>query len=230
MKFKRREFLQSGVRWAHGLGVVTLALQAGAQETGISAKPRDPRRDAELQKLLEELESSQAQFYNVPRKDGEFLSLLTKIARARQILEIGTANGYSAIWLSLALQETGGQLTTIEIQPQLVRAAKENLKRARLDHLVHFREGDAHQVVTQLDGPFDLVFIDAELGGKMDYFQKIFPKKLRAGGLIVCHNAITYRSAMQDYLDFIKAHPDFDTVILSLTMQDGFCVSYRRQG
>jgi predicted O-methyltransferase YrrM len=184
---------------------------------------------SELEKLLKELEATQARYYNVPRADGEFLHVLVKMARAKRVLEIGTANGYSAIWLALALDETEGQLTTIEIQLELVRMAKANLKRAGLDRRIEFLEGDAHEGVKGLKGPFDLVFIDAELGGKMDYFSKIYPDKLPRGGLIVCHNAIKYKSAMQDYLDFIRQHAEFDTVILSLTMDDGFVLSYRRR-
>jgi predicted O-methyltransferase YrrM len=224
---KRRTFMQSSAA-ALGLSVLFPQLEPGAQEVAAGQAPR-AKLSANLEKLLHELEATQARFYNVPRPDGEFLHLLVKVARAKRVLEIGTANGYSAIWLATALAETDGHLTTIEIQPELVRAAKANLERAGLARRVECHEGDAHQVVMTLRGPFDLVFIDAELGGKMDYFRKLYPDKLPRGGIILCHNAITYRSAMQDYLDFIRAHADFDTVILSLTMQDGFVLSYRRR-
>lgn len=221
---KRRTFLRKGIG-AAGLA----ALLPGLHVTQAAEASTNSRLPVDLEKLLKELEATQARYYNVPRADGEFLHLLVKVARARRVLEIGTANGYSAIWLSLALEETDGQLTTIEIQPDLVRMAKAHLKRAGLERRVEFLEGDAHQVVTTVTGPFDLVFIDAELGGKLDYFRNIHPDKLPRGGLIVCHNAIKYKSAMQDYLDFIRQRSDFDTVILSLTMEDGFVVSYRRR-
>ena len=68
-----------------------------------------------------------------------------------------------------------------------------------------------------------------QVGDELDYFSKIHPDKLPRGGLIVCRNAINYKSAMQDYLDFIRQHAEFDTVILSLTMDDGFVLSYRRR-
>lgn len=213
---------------ALGWGALIPRFGLGTQAATPVGKPR-ARLSPELQQLLRELEASQARFYNVPRADGEFLHLLVKVTRAKRVLEIGTANGYSAIWLALGLAETDGRLATIEIQPDLVRAAQANLRRAGLRHRVEFHEGDAHQVVTTLNGPFDLVFIDAELGGKMDYFRKLYPDKLPRGGLLLCHNAITYRSAMQDYLDFIQDHEEFDTVILSLTLQDGFALSYRRR-
>jgi caffeoyl-CoA O-methyltransferase len=217
MKIKRRTFLG------------TAPLLTAAFSLPLEASEESKKVAPEVEKVLQELEATQAHFYNVPRKDGEFLNLLTKLTRAKRILEIGTANGYSAIWFALALQETDGKLTTIEIKPDLVKMAKSNLKRVGLDSRVTFLEGDAHDIVTRVDGPFDLIFIDAELGGKMDYFRKLYPQKLPPGGLLVCHNVIRYRSAMEDYLQFIQAHEDFDTVILSLTMDDGFSVSLRKR-
>jgi predicted O-methyltransferase YrrM len=90
-------------------------------------------------------------------------------------------------------------------------------------------EGDAHQVVPTLAGPFDFVFLDADKDGQSDYFAKLYPNKLLPGGLIAVHNAIQSKEPMQDYLQMIRQHPDFDSVTLSLTMHDGFSVSYRKR-
>lgn len=222
---KRRAFL----RGSGGVAAWTMLSQwPSIWANGADAAAPRPKFTPEQAKVMAELELTQARYYNVPRADGEYLHLMAKVSRARRVLEIGTANGYSAIWLALALEMTDGSMVTIELNPELVRAARANLKRAGLDRRIEFKEGDAHQIVNTVNGPFDLVFIDAELGGKMDYFRKIYPGKLNLGGLIMVHNAIKYKSAMQEYLDFIRQHPDFDTVILSLTMEDGFAVSYRR--
>jgi caffeoyl-CoA O-methyltransferase len=219
---KRRDFLL-GTSGALGLGALGLATPSLGQSTSKTKIP------AQVAKVMSELEATRHRFYNVPPEDGQFLNLMTKATQAKRILEIGTANGYSAIWFALGLEETGGRLTTIEINPALVEAAKKNLARAGLDQRITFLQGNAHEVITTLEGPFDLVFIDAELGGKMDYFRKLHPKLVPSGSLIVVHNVITYRSAMEDYLTFIKEHAEYDTVILSLTMDDGFAVSYRRK-
>jgi predicted O-methyltransferase YrrM len=80
-----------------------------------------------------------------------------------------------------------------------------------------------------LEGPFDFVFLDADKDGQEDYFKKLYPEKLIPGGLIVVHNAIHSRQPMQGYFDMIRQHPEFDTVILSVTMDDGFALSYRRR-
>jgi predicted O-methyltransferase YrrM len=83
--------------------------------------------------------------------------------------------------------------------------------------------------VSKLDGPFDFVFLDADKEGQLDYFNKLYPKKLVAGGILMVHNAIQQADSMRSYLDMILKHRDFDTVILSVTMDDGFCLSYRHR-
>ena len=184
---------------------------------------------AAVDQLMAEMEAKGPQFLSVPRKDGQFLNLLVKATRAKNVLEIGTSHGYSAIWTSLALEETGGHMTTVEIRSDRVALAKEHLARAGLSHRVTFKEGDAHKIVPTLDGPFDFVFLDADKEGQVDYFNKLFPEKLPRGAALVSHNAIRHKENMREYLDLVKNHPEFDTVILSLTMEDGFAVSYRHR-
>lgn len=185
-------------------------------------------KKAELEKLLADLEAKRAQYYNVPREDARFLNLLLKATRSKRVLEVGTANGYSAIWIALGLEETDGKLTTIEIDPRKVKEAKENLERAGVAHRVTCLEGDAHKLVRTLEGPFDFIFLDADMGRDLDYFEALFPK-LSPGGVLLRHNAIRYASTMKDYLEAVKKHPELDTVILSLTMDDGFAVSYKKR-
>ena len=79
---------------------------------------------------MAEMEAKGPKFLSVPRKDGEFLNLLVKATRAKKVLEIGTSHGYSAIWISLGLEETGGHMTIVEIQSDRVALAKEHLARA----------------------------------------------------------------------------------------------------
>ncbi len=192
-------------------------------------KPTLREREKAIEPLLQEMEAVRGRFANVPRTDGQFLNLLVKVAQAKRVLEVGTSNGYSAIWLTLALEETGGHLTTVEIDPERVKLAKENLKRAGLSHRVTCLEGDAHKVVPTLEGPFDFVFLDADKGREHDYFSYLYPKKLLPSALIVIHNAIRLRQAMQRYFDLMRGHPEFDTVLVSTTLDDGFAVSYWRR-
>lgn len=218
----RREFL------GRTAGPLTLLSLAGRLATrgALAAPAADPPA---LKKLMDEMEAKGREFLSVPRKDGQFLNLLIKTSRARSVLEVGTSHGYSALWICLGLEETGGKLTTVEILPDRVALAKEHLARAGLSHRVTFHVGDAHQLVPTLDGPFDFVFLDADKEGQMDYFRKLYPGKLLPGAILAVHNAIRMKDAMKDFLDLMAQHPDFDSVVLSLTMDDGFSVSYRHR-
>jgi predicted O-methyltransferase YrrM len=186
--------------------------------------------DKALEDLFNEMETKGRNMLSVPRKDGEFLRLLIKTARAKNVLEIGTSQGYSATWMALGLQETGGKLTTIEILPERFELAKSNLARAGLDKVITFHQGDAHKMVPTLEGPFDFVLLDADKQGHVDYFNKLFPQKLTPGALVLSHNAIELKDMLEEYLKLVGNHPHFETVIVSLTMEDGFAVSYRKRG
>ncbi len=196
--------------------------------TGVSAAGPQEDRQKTIDALLAELEGKAGRYWNVPREDGKFLNMLVKMTGAKRALEVGTANGYSGIWIGLGLEATGGQLTTVEISPEKAKEARANFEKAGLAGRIRVIEGDAHKVVRELAGPFDFIFIDADMGNDLDYFNALFPK-LSPGGAILRHNAITYANTMKDYLEAVKKHPGLDTVILSCTMKDGFCVSYKRK-
>jgi predicted O-methyltransferase YrrM len=202
-------------------------LLAAIAALAVLPTPPQDSREAVLEKLLPELEATAARYWNVPRDDGRFLGMLVRMNGSKRALEVGTANGYSGIWLGLALEETGGALTTIEINPDKVREAKANFAKVGLTDRVTVLEGDAHRIVRTLEGPFDFIFIDADMGADLDYFQALFPK-LSPGGVLVRHNAIKYAASMKDYLDAVKKHPDLDTLVVSCTMDDGFAVSRRK--
>ena len=223
---KRREFLGAATG-AAGLATLWTGSLAGP---GAEAPAKGGPKDKEtLEKLMAELDAKGRQFLSVPKKDGQFLNLLVKATRATSVLEVGTSHGYSAIWISLALEETGGKMTTVEILPERVQLAKQHVAEAGFSHRVSFNQGDAHKIVPTLEGPFDFVFLDADKEGQTDYFNHLYPKKLLPGGIIAVHNAIRSRGPMKDYLEMIAQHPDFDSVILSMTMDDGFSVSYRKR-
>jgi len=192
------------------------------------AAPSQEERPKAPDKLLGEMESRRGPNWNVAREEGRFLNLLVRMTGAKHALELGTSNGYSAIWLGLALAETGGRLTTVEISPERAREARDNLARAGLADRVTVLEGDAHKVARTLEGPFDFVFIDADMGNDLDYFNVLLPK-LSPGGVMLRHNAVRYAGTMKDYLEAARKHPELDTLILSATMDDGFAVSYRKK-
>jgi caffeoyl-CoA O-methyltransferase len=165
--------------------------------------------------VLDDLDRNQRlRSLTVPAEDARLLRVLTEAINAKHVVELGTANGYSGIWFALALQTTGGKLTTFEIDPQRVKQARENFKRAGVDHLITQVEGDAHQEVTKLIGPVDLVFIDADKDGYVDYLNKLLPL-VRPGGLVVAHNMRVPPPDPQ-YVNAITTNPDLETVFLNM--------------
>jgi caffeoyl-CoA O-methyltransferase len=227
-KVTRRKFL-AAAGGALGLFAVATRMPGSVARATAVGPPPFKRNPAEVKRLLGEMDAKGYMYWSVSRKDGEFLNLMVKAVNATRALEIGTSHGFSAIWMGLALEETGGRLTTIEIDKARYGLASKHLAEAGLSQRVNCILGDAHAEVPKLSGPFDFVFLDADKEGQMDYFQKLYPKKLAPGAILAVHNAIHQAGAMRDYLDMIRAHADFDTVTLSLTMEDGFCMSYRNR-
>lgn len=163
---------------------------------------------------------------NVQPQDGRLLHMLVKISRARSALEIGTSNGVSAIWMALGLKQTGGRLTTLEIDPVRAGLARENFAKAGVQDRIELIEGDAMQTLKTLTGTYDLLFIDAVKPEYKDYLDLIY-SRIAKGGIIVAHNAIQSAAMMSDYLDHVQNHPELDTVILS-TGRDGVALSYKK--
>ena len=171
-------------------------------------------QEKKILNVLEEMLVDQySAMLSVPPEDGRVLWLLTEATGARHVVEIGTSNGYASIWFCLALRTTGGKLTTFEIDAQRASLARENFKRAGVDKLVTLVEGDAHEKVTMLKEPIDIVFIDADKAGYLDYLNKLLPL-VRPGGLILAHNTTDVGSQMQDYLETITTNPELETIFL----------------
>ena len=151
---------------------------------------------------------------SVSRADGELLRRLIEENDVRYAVEIGTFRGYSGLWLGLGLLRTGGRLTTFEINPNFAADARLRFERAGLTDIITVVVGDAHVEVGSVQGPIDLLFLDANPPGYMDYLEQLLPK-LRAGGLIVTHNA---RSRRQDpaFMREITTNPDLETHFVNM--------------
>lgn len=150
---------------------------------------------------------------SVPPEDGKVLRLFAEAMGAKHVVEIGTSNGYAAIWFCLALRTTGGKLTTFEIDPNRISLAHKNFKKAGVDQLVTIIEGDAHKNVTQLAEPIDILFIDADKSGYLDYLNKLLPL-VRPGGLVLAHNTTDVAERMQDYLEAVTTDSKLETIFL----------------
>jgi predicted O-methyltransferase YrrM len=148
--------------------------------------------DPALEAALEESAAAGLPPIHVAPNQGRMLAILARATRARQILEVGTLGGYSAICLARALP-AGGRLITLESEPAHAAVARRNFERAGLADVVQLRLGPALETLPQLvadgSGPFDLVFIDADKPSTLDYFLLALPLA-RAGSLIVVDNVV----------------------------------------
>jgi caffeoyl-CoA O-methyltransferase len=141
--------------------------------------------------------------------------VLAEAVGARHVAEIGTSTGFSGLWFCLALRKTGGKLTTFELDPGRAATARKFFQEAGCDKLINVVEGDAHQKIGTLKKqlPLDLVFIDADKEGYLDYLQQLLPL-VRPGGLLVAHN-VTMRAVADGYLKAVQANPDLETFFYS---------------
>jgi caffeoyl-CoA O-methyltransferase len=185
----------------------------GRRGGGFSATQQQPlgadEQEKKILSILEDMDQNQSRgMMNVPQEDGRILRLLTEAVGAKHVVEIGTSNGYSGICFCLALRTTGGKLTTHDIDEGRASLARENFKRASVDNMVTLVMGDAHETVTKIKEPIDVLFIDADKEGYLDYLTKLLPL-VRPGGLILSHNIDMIG---QDYIDAITKNPNLETV------------------
>ncbi len=172
-------------------------------------------REKSVLGVLEEMTRNQRQgSMSVPMEDGRILRVLAEATGAKNVVEIGTSVGYSAIWLCLALETTGGKLTTFEIDEGRAAQARENFKRAGVEKLVTLVVGDAHAEVKRLKDPIDILFLDADKEGYLDYLNKLLPL-VKRGGLVIAHN-MTTPQADPRYVKAITTNPELETLFLNL--------------
>ena len=132
-----------------------------------------------IRRLLNELEvfgMENRGFHNIPPDTGEFFYILAKISKSKNILEVGTSNGYSTIWLGEAAEQNEGKVTTIEISEHKVKMAAENFKRAKLNEIIKIINGDALQEIPKLKEKFDFLFLDAIKEDYINYFKLAYLK------------------------------------------------------
>lgn len=192
-----------------------------AQRRGTLGNQPLAKDDAE--RLILDVSKQVPRRMNVPMEDGRLIRTLTEAIGAKHAVEIGTSTGYSGLWFSLGLRATGGKLTTFEIEPDVAATAREIFAKAGVSDIVNVVVGDAHEAVSQLEGPIDIVFIDAEKPGYRDYLDKLLPL-VRPGDLILAHN-IRDTSDNPRYVEAVTTSPDLETSLflggngLSITLK-----------
>ena len=173
--------------------------------------------DEITKQTLLELENTQKQFWNIARVTGEFLNLLIRTAKSKNVLELGTSNGYSGIWIAKALKETGGKLTTVEFYEKRIKPARENFEKCGVLDIITTIEGSAIKILEYLpeDTKFDFVFIDANKSETLKYFELI-NQHLIQGGILAVDNVLSHREKVKPFIDAIAQNPDYQNVVLNL--------------
>jgi predicted O-methyltransferase YrrM len=173
---------------------------------------------------------------------GNFLAWLVFTSQAKNILEIGTAIGYSTLWLAKAAEQTGGKITTIDMNLQRRKEALDYFARAGVSEQILSLAGDARKVLPSLAATYDLIFIDAAKGEYLEYLELVYPLIAR-GGVLVVDNVLfrgwvvpganfepKYQrmvTGLREFLQKLNQNPEFITSLLPLS--DGVTVSWRRK-
>ncbi|GGW27038.1 O-methyltransferase [Vreelandella hamiltonii] len=177
----------------------------------------------ELKKILKELEilgqendasveDRDRKYLNITRHTGQFLEVLIKASAVKRVLEIGTSNGYSTLWIASALPEDG-HITTLEVSSFKVAQAQNNFKRAGLEHKIALVQADAMDFLESCDQLFDLVFLDADRSSYLQLAGRIV-SLVRPGGLLVCDNAISHAEELDEFFCFINTSGEFTATTL----------------
>ena len=148
---------------------------------------------------------------------GQLLNTLIRATGARRVVEIGGSMGYSTIWQGEAVEANRGQLFTLERVPSKVETLRRRIAQAELDETVRIREGDALQILRDLEGPFDFVLVDAWKPDYPSYFDLVFPK-LRLGGLMVADNITRPKpdAGIAEYVRKAREHAEARSQLIEL--------------
>jgi predicted O-methyltransferase YrrM len=151
---------------------------------------------------------------NITRETGEFLVVLVRATAARRVLEIGTSNGYSTLWLAEAARGIGGSVTTVEFDDYKIGLAAANFACSGLSPLITLVHDDASRLL-QRSGPstYDLVFLDSERPKYRGWWLDL-RRVLRPGGLLVVDNATSHVEEMAPFVALVKADPEFATCLV----------------
>jgi predicted O-methyltransferase YrrM len=166
---------------------------------------------------------------NITRDTGEFLSLLLYATRAHRVLEIGTSNGYSTLWLAQAAQATGGKVTTVELSEYKAGLAAATFARSGLAQFISLVHDDAARVLQGAgDGAFDFIFLDSERSEYPRWWPQV-RRVLHAGGLLVADNAVSHAAEMGPFMALVKADAGFASSLVPVGNGEFLAVKHQEQ-
>lgn len=168
---------------------------------------------AELERFGEENDAAtnerSRRMLNITRDTGKFLAVLVRATAARRVLELGTSNGYSTLWLAAAARESGGSVTTVEFTEAKIGLASENFARSGLSPFIKLVHDDAGHILQESDpGVYDLIFVDSERLQYPGWWPHLC-RVLRPGGLLIVDNATSHVEEMAPFVALVTADPGF---------------------
>ena len=183
----------------------------------------DPTRQAFLDELYahgrahdEGLDDRLARFRNVEPETAELLGVLVRSLGAQRVLEIGTSNGYSTIWLGDAAEAVSGTVLSLEIEADRTEQARSNLEQAGVDQYVELRVQDAAEALAAFaNGAFDLIFLDAERNAYVGYWPDLL-RVLRDRGLLVVDNCLSHAKELVEFSELVYSAPGVTSTLVTV--------------
>lgn len=193
-----------------------------------------PQRDDVLLRMEQEAEAEEIPI--IGPYGAWFLSVIAKLHQAKRVLELGTAIGYSTIWLARAVEQRQGSVTTIELNQPSADRAQKNVEAAGLSDSVNFLVGDATEKIKTLEGEFDLVFLDVDKRFYQPLGELALPL-LRSGGVLLTDNVLwggrvaesnpdETTQLVQAFNQWTHQHPQLETIMVPL--RDGIAISIKK--
>jgi predicted O-methyltransferase YrrM len=165
----------------------------------------DEQREDRLQRLR-----------NVEPETAELLGVLVRAMRATRVLEIGTSNGYSTIWLGDAAEAVDGTVISLEIEAERTAQATDNLARAGVADRVELRTQDAAEALRSFaDDAFDLVFLDAERPLYAGYWPELI-RVMRPNGLLVVDNTLSHAKELVEFSELVYGSPEVTSTLVTV--------------
>jgi predicted O-methyltransferase YrrM len=180
-----------------------------------------------IEQLLNELESfglnndsnmqeSIAKMKNITKDTGEFLSILIKSNKAKSVLEVGTSNGYSTIWLAQNFIDSKGHVTTLEVDTNKVVMALDNFRRAKLENIITLHHGEAGEFIkNQEDGVFDFIFLDSDRKQYLNWWEDL-NRILKPSSLMIVDNVNSHRQEVDEFIEIVKNSDVHDALIVDV--------------
>lgn len=153
---------------------------------------------------------------NVVPTTGALLAMMVGATRSRRVLEVGTSNGYSTLWLADAAQRLGGTVTTLEFLPEKAELARANFRKAGLESVITLHLGDAgDHLQSAPPESYDLIFLDSDRTEYPSWWPHI-GRVLAPGGLIIMDNALSHAAEVRPFLEVVAQTPGYESLLLPL--------------